>query len=202
MSPDARPQPLVFPAAAFTINAGLAIWAWTLDAENLPWKELVFLPALWAFVEMAQAPGDSRRLPIMSWHRRVFGFIALFGAYGNCLRIAFDLGTLDASWAPLARRSVGILVGVMLTAWGNYLPKLLSPWDEDDQPFDWQRVHRFGGWLATLAGLSLVVLWLTAPVASARYATTAIFLTFAILVVGRKFASLATHRRQRPPATP
>ncbi len=88
---------------------------------------------------------------------------------------------------------MGVLLGVALAIWGNYLPKLLSPWSLEHEPFDWQRVHRFCGWVASLSGIALVAVWLLLPQASAKPAAATIVVTFLVLCLVRKFLSVATH---------
>ncbi len=80
--------------------------------------------------------------------------------------------------------------------WGNFLPKPLSPWLPGDEPFDWSRVHRFAGWLFSVAGVAVVGVWLVVPQPDeARFLSRAIFGTAAVLAVWRKLMSLAS-----PPA--
>ena len=85
--------------------------------------------------------------------------------------------------------------------WGNYLPKQLSPWSLEDEPFDWQRVHRFCGWVASLSGIALVMVWLVLPLDGAKRATAGILLAFVVLCLARKLISLATHSPPRPNPT-
>ena len=137
----------------------------------------------------------------MNWHRSVVAAVGLMMAVriGSQLAIATDL--LDAEWGPIARRISGVLLGFFLAIWGNYLPKIISPWRAEEEWFDWQRVHRFVGWIASLSGIALVVVWMAFPLEVANFATFCITATFFVLGVGRKFMSVATYsRRQSPPA--
>ena len=97
---------------------------------------------------------------------------------------------------------MGLLLGVGMVIWGNYVPKLLSPWSVEDEPFEWQRVHRFAGWTATLAGIAMVVVWLALPVETARLAARAILGPAFVLVVGRKLISVVRPSPGRPPPSP
>ena len=45
-----------------------------------------------------------------------------------------------------------------MAVWGNYLP-LMSPWQPGEEPFDWQRVHRFVGWVFTIGGIVTMLTW-------------------------------------------
>jgi hypothetical protein len=97
------------------------------------------------------------------------------------------------AWRPIAKRTVGVLFGLGLAIWGNYLPKLLSPWAVGDEPFDWQRVHRFGGWIASLGGAAVVVVALLFPLEATGVASSAIIGTVTALIVGRTLISHATY---------
>jgi hypothetical protein len=81
-------------------------------------------------------------------------------------------------------------------------PKILSPWRLEEEWFDWQRVHRFAGWLAATSGVALVLVWLALPLPVARPATVRILAAFLVLAVGRKWLSVADYARRRPPARP
>ena len=127
---------------------------------------MFFLPALWGFIEIRMASADfSRRSvrEILRWHRSVFAWVGLIIAVGVGSQVAISAGVLDAEWGPAARRLDGVLFGAGMAIWGNYLPKTLSPWNVEEAPFDWQRVHRFGGWTFSIGGVALVLVWLTLP---------------------------------------
>jgi len=70
----------------------------------------------------------------------VFASIALFFASKHGVRLAFELQVIDPEWVPVARRSFNMVLGGLMAVWGNYLPKLLLPWQPDEEPFDWHRV--------------------------------------------------------------
>ena len=194
--------PLALAGLSVVVVASLGIWGWSVDPGHASrWAFIIFfLPAFWGFVELAQ--GGAKRERIMKWHRYVVAGAGLMLAVrlGPQLAIATDL--LDASWAPIARRTWGVGFGCLLAIWGNHLPKILSPWSAEEEWFDWQRVHRFAGWLASLSGIALVVVWLALPIAGAKLATVGITVTLTVLCAGRKFLSVAAYSRRRPPTTP
>jgi hypothetical protein len=84
-----------------------------------------------------------------------------------------------------------------MAVWGNYLPKLLSPWQPEEEPFDWQRVHRFAGWAFTIGGIGMMLTWVTLPIDQADAWNPAIVGGVAVLSVGRKLYSLATYSGPR-----
>jgi hypothetical protein len=49
----------------------------------------------------------------------------------------------------VAQRSLYVVAGGLMAVWGNYLPKLMSPWPPEEEAFDWHRVHRFVGWVCS-----------------------------------------------------
>ena len=49
--------------------------------------------------------------------------------------------------------------------------ELLSPRNVEDQPFDWQREHRFAGWFVSLGALGLVLVRLALPLGEAGIPT-------------------------------
>jgi hypothetical protein len=164
---------------------------------------MFFLPALWGFIEIRMASADfSRRSvrEILRWHRSVFAWVGLIIAVGVGSQVAISAGVLDAEWGPAARRLDGVLFGAGMAIWGNYLPKTLSPWNVEEAPFDWQRVHRFGGWTFSIGGVALVLVWLTLPLEGARSAAVGITATVGLLAVGRKFISVAAYSGRQPPA--
>lgn len=159
---------------------------------------LLFLGVLWAYIEAAQGPADARRRRIIDWHRTVFTSVGVVLALKMGFRLALELDAVSVAEVGIASRALGVLSGCLLALWGNYLPRLLSPWTRDEQPFDWQGVHRFVGWIATISGAAVAIVWLALPSSSARTASIAILITFGILALGRKLLSIAAYRSHRP----
>lgn len=116
-------------------------------------------------------------------------------------QLAISADLLDAGWEPISQRIKGVIFGTGMVIWGNYLPKGLSPWRVEDEPFNWQRVHRFTGWVASLGGIAVVIVWLVFPLENARLASVGLVGTCVALVLGRKLLSLAAYSR-RPPVVP
>ena len=188
--------------------AGLGIWGWSLDPDRAArWAFVIFaLPALWGFIELAMFSrtdlAQREAGAILNWHRSVIAGVGLWIAVGEGLQMAVAAELLPADWGPIGLRIKGILFGVGMVLWGNYLPKGLSPWNVADEPFDWQRVHRFVGWVASLGGIALVIVQLTLPLQEARLAMFGIVATVCVLMGGRKLMSVAAYSRRQPPATP
>lgn len=196
------PRRAAFAAASVAAVAVVAIWGWSLQPEHaFRWMFAIFaLPAMWLVLERTQ--GGTQRDAILAFHRVVIGATGALVALRTAAALAFASGLVDPGRAPSFHRAHGILMGLCLAAWGNYLPKIPSPWPLDEEWFDWQRVHRFVGWLAALTGLALAATWLALPLALARPATFGLMATFVVLAVGRKWLSVLDYSRRSPPPPP
>ncbi|HXI02158.1 MAG TPA: hypothetical protein VNI57_03180, partial [Candidatus Saccharimonadales bacterium] len=140
---------------------------WVLHPELAGrWAFVIFfLPGLWAFTEAVHAPGKDQRevREILDWLRILFAGVAALIAMKAGFRLAVAQDWIDPAWVPAVQRLGGVLFGVGMVLVGNSLPKLLSPWSVSEEPFDWQRVHRFCGWVATFGGTACIGAWLTLP---------------------------------------
>lgn len=192
-----RVRPWVLAIVSVIVVAVIGIWGWSMAPDRaFRWAFVVFfLPVLWGAVELLQG-GCGRRREIMDWHRLVIAGVGLLMAFKVGGQLAILTGWMDAGWGPIIRRAAGVLFGLFLAIWGNYLPKLISPWRPEEEWFDWQRVHRFVGWVATLCGIALMVVWLALPLESAKPAALVIVVAYMVLGVGRKFLSAATYSRR------
>lgn len=194
-------KPLLLAMLSVLVVASLGLWGLSVDPEHYRrWTFIViFLPVFWGAIELLQG-GRGRREEIMNWHRSVVAAVGFLMAVKAGSQLAIANGLLDAASAPAARRFSGVLFGLFLTIWGNYLPKIISPWRAEEEWFDWQRVHRFVGWLASLSGIALVIVWLAFPVEAAKPVALGITAIFCVLGAGRKFISIAAYSRRQPPA--
>lgn len=195
--------PKALASCAVLLLVGVALWGWTVDpGRPAQWLfVMLFVPALWGYVELAQGGQRSReRAVLMSWHRIVFAWAGLVMAMRIGVELAVASGLVDASWGPVAHRARWIITGASLAVWGNFLPKLLSPWPPEDEPFDWSRVHRFAGWLFMCSGATVVGVWLVVPEPDQARFLSRVILGIAItLGVGRKLMSLASPSARHPP---
>ena len=155
-----------------------------------------FLPALWGYIELMQSgtlPAECEQ--IRRWHRTVFAVTGPILALKLASALAITSGQLDVAWGPPALRMRWIVVGAACAIWGNYLPKLLSPWPTEGEPFAWQRVHRFVGWVFSMVGVGIVAAWLTLPVERADRVGEGLMLAAALLALTCKLYSVVTHHR-------
>ena len=188
------------------VVAGLAVLGWSLEpGRTARWARVALvLPVLWGFSEFLQFRGESPRKgqAIMNWHRRVIASVGLLMTVDLSFELAISAELLETYWEPIARRITAVMFGTGMVVWGNYLPKQLSPWNAGDEPFDWQRVHRFAGWMVSLGGIAVMIVWLVLPVSEARLATLGIIATSFGLVLVRKFMSFVARLRRQPPVVP
>ena len=193
---------LMLVAAAMTLMMALATWSWALGIDHASLRLLTGLVmlALWGFVEWRVPSQHAVRgsgAGVLRWHRAVVATIGLFIAMKHGVRLAFELQYLDPEWVPVARRGLHVVAGGLMAVWGNYLPKLMSPWQPEEEPFDWQRVHRFVGWVLTIGGIGSMLTWVTLPIDQADAWEPVIVGSVVVLSLGRKLYSLATYSGPR-----
>lgn len=110
-------------------------------------------------------------------------------------KLAGALGA--AQYGDMALRATMAIVGAFLAVTGNAIPKTLTPLATlHCDPAKVQAVQRRAGWIWTLAGLAVAMVWLTLPVNQAL-AMTFLFLPSAIVVTVGQAAWL---RRAKPSA--
>ena len=192
----------ILAAVSVVAVLGIAVWGSVLIPQRAAgWVLMAFaLPILWGYVELAQVRGDDPDTgqAIMTLHRSVIAWAGLTILLRVAPRLAIASDLLDASWAPMSLRLSGLSVGVGLMVFGNYLPKFASPWTVRAEPFEWQRVHRFCGWVFLLGGAAVTSAWLSLPLDQAAKAGSLLLPGIAVLAVGRKLVSLAAHGRSSP----
>jgi len=201
-----RPSPLPLRLAwtLIALNAVTGIALLALRPERSPqWLVTILAaPVLWGLLEVRLGPHDGRRetASIRDLHRSLIAWLAFMLLFGNTARLALATGLLDPTAVDAARRLRGLTTGTGFLIFGNYLPKLLSPWSRADEPFDWQGVHRFAGKLFVFGGAVMVAAWLVLPIPDASAAARSMVLTVALFAIIRKVLSVV--ERSRPTATP
>jgi hypothetical protein len=198
-----REVPWTLPATGIGLAMALGLAHWTRDPDpnvHLPFGSFL-MGALWLLVEWVTAQSESARpeaaLAIRDWHRTVFAVAGLYTAVFVALELAADAELLSEAMRVTAIRGMGTSFGLLMAIWGNFLPKLASPWRRSEEPFDWQGVHRTVGWLVSLGGVTIAVSWLAAPLAAAWTVSKIAFIGAGVLAVGVKFYSVATRPNDR-----
>ncbi|MEX1256924.1 MAG: hypothetical protein WEG36_04830 [Gemmatimonadota bacterium] len=197
---DRGPSTFAAAGALSTTLIGVVGWV-TLPDSDVDWFGLVLLaPLLWGFLEAVAF--TRRRRSNAEEERRYLRYLVatvLFFAIMDAGPVLLvGIGWLGAGWIPKAAKAEGVASGLALAIWGNYLPKFISPWTSEDEPFDWYGVHRFGGWLATLAGLLVSWAWLIGPTDRTQVVTVgAVAVVFSLLLVRKIHSRVSYARRKR-----
>lgn len=77
--------------------------------------------------------------------------------------MAFGVGKLTETLDPLvARRGVGVMIGLMLMVTGNFLPKLRL-FQPATAAANSDTINRFAGWTFVICGLAFATVFLLAP---------------------------------------
>ena len=84
-----------------------------------------------------------------------------------------------------ARRTMQVLIGLMLAAYANVMPKDIGRWRASARAAARsQSALRVGGWSLTLAGLGYAGLWTFAPIAVADVAAMVVVATATLVTIG------------------
>ncbi len=181
-------------AVSVAAAAAVAVWGFRVDPDPaLRWVVLGgLLPALWAFVETAQVRGSDAEVgaAIIAIHRYSIAFAGVMLTSDLGLRLMVHEGLADASWLVTGVRLRGLMLGGGMVVFGNLLPTLRSPWPLEQQPFAWQQVHRFVGWILVLGGLAVIAAWAFLAPETARRSSLQVFVIVVPLALGRKLASV------------
>lgn len=84
----------------------------------------------------------------------------------------------------IAERGVGAVLGLLVIAYGNAMPKILAPMDNGD-PARKQALQRFAGWTLVIGGIGYVLAFLFLPLEYAAYGAVACGVTALGIVFAR-----------------
>jgi len=126
-------------------------------------------------------------------------------AAAAALRYAQGVEIIDAD---AARRTMQVMIGLILAAYANIMPKDIGKWRASPRAAKRsQSALRVGGWSLTLAGLGYAALWAFTPIAFADVAgmvivavatlVTAAYGGWALLVCRRTESSPAISRLEK-----
>ena len=152
-------------------NAAGEIDGWSSKAFAIFGLPLIMLGAQWLCVLGSLADPKKANHPDKVLHL-VFWIIPVLSVVLNAVTIAAALG-------KEVRMEVfmPILVGLILTIVGNYMPKckqnytigIKIPWTLNSEE-NWNRTHRFAGWLWTFSGVGIMAtgffggVWIFLPI--------------------------------------
>ncbi len=118
---------------------------------------------------------------------------------GIILGVAVTLRLLspDHPSPEIARRLMGVLLGVVVVVYANAVPKALSPFIQlRCEPAAEQAMRRFTGWSLVLGGAAYVIAWVVAPIEIANLISGVVLGAALALVVLRMAFAIARGARQ------
>ena len=93
--------------------------------------------------------------------------------------------SLDLIGPDAARRTMQVMIGLILAAYSNLMPKDVGPWRASAAAVARaQSALRVGGWSMTLAGLAYAGLWAFAPLGFADVASMVIVASAMLITMG------------------
>jgi hypothetical protein len=120
---------------------------------------------------------------------------------GTAAALSYAQG-LDLIGPDAAKRTMQVMIGLILAAYCNVMPKDVGPWQTSRLAVARsQSVLRVGGWSMTLAGLAYAGLWAFAPLAFADVAAMAVVASAILITTGYGGWTLLACRsdKQLPP---
>ena len=109
---------------------------------------------------------------------------------------------LDLIAPDTARRTLQVMIGLILAAYSNLMPKDVGRWRPSAvAAARAQSALRVGGWSMTLAGLAYAGLWAFAPLAFADVASTAVVASAMVITMGYGGWTLLACRSRRTTAS-
>ena len=93
--------------------------------------------------------------------------------------------SLDLIGPDAAKRTLQVMIGLILAAYSNQMPKDIGRWRASAlAAARAQSALRVGGWSMTLAGLAYAGLWAFAPLAFADVASTVVVASAMVITMG------------------
>ncbi|WP_421785539.1 hypothetical protein [Hyphobacterium sp.] len=140
-----------------------ALNGWATPDKWLAWTGVAFLAlaAVMAMVACRNLEPATRR----NLYRSLFA-----AGFSIGIALAFSLGE-TFNWIPEAasKRTAGVLIGLVLAATGNFLPKAVIPVSARRcHPARAVRAERFVGLVLMMAGIVFAAIWLFAPLEVAK----------------------------------
>ena len=138
--------------------------------------------------------GASSSLRLRSASRSIALAILILGT-AAALPYAQSLGLIGPD---AARRTMQVMIGLILAAYANVMPKDIGPWRSSaEATARAQSLLRVAGWSMTLAGLIYAGLWAFAPLAVADIAATAVVAVALVITIGYAGTALQACRAKR-----
>jgi hypothetical protein len=120
---------------------------------------------------------------------------------GTAAALSYARG-LDLVGPDAAKRTMQVMIGLILAAYSNLMPKNVGRWRASAlAAARAQSVLRVGGWSLTLAGLAYAGLWAFAPLAFADIAAMAVVASALVITMGYGGWALLACRSKRATAS-
>ena len=115
---------------------------------------------------------------------------------GTAAALSYAQG-IDLIDSDAARRTMQVMIGLILAAYSNLMPKDVGRWRASARAMARaQSALRVGGWSLTLAGLAYAGLWAFAPLAVADVAAMVVVAVAMLITMGYGGWTFASCRRQ------
>ncbi len=174
-----------------------ALLCWLIPERSFAWVlAMLTLPAAWLSqlvlkklgVDVARASTERRTLA------RAMAAAGLIMTVSMAAVLIQKLGWIEAGTGELSKRAWGLIMGAMVIAYANVIPK--TPGSAR-----LQATLRFSGWVLVLAGLAYSAIWLLAPITFAG--TLARWVLFSgLIVVLARVSWCYLQPRSAPPTAP
>lgn len=111
--------------------------------------------------------------------------------------LAIDQDLIGKSWYFSVSRTAALMVSITFIVFGNYMPKMPSPWNHREEPFDWRGVHHFTGLAFLITGILMFFAWALLPIPEAKRVTIPVVFTMTVMIIARKWYSVLTWKGRR-----
>ncbi|GEM_PF-1439846 len=181
-------QPKTLTATAVTLTVlvaglGAALWVQRPELSTRWAASVLFLPGAWLAVLLVDKACAQSARRLKTKHELIRGIASA----GGILSLSLIAALAQESYlidGDVAKRSVGVMLGLLLIFMGNVMPKKLAPLDsEGARAAKTQATQRFVGWLFVVAGLLYATVWMVVDLEQTAMATLLTFPVACLVIV-------------------
>ncbi|MDZ4811687.1 MAG: hypothetical protein SGI99_03620 [Pseudomonadota bacterium] len=174
-----------------------ALLCWLIPERSFAWVlAMLTLPAAWLSqhvlkklgMNVARASTDRRTLA------RAMAAAGLIMTVSMAAVLIQKLGWIEAGTGELSKRAWGLIIGAMVIAYANVIPKIPGS-------ARLQAALRFSGWVLVLAGMTFSAIWLLVPLNYASTLATWVLLSGLVVILAR-VSWCYLQPRSAPPTAP
>ena len=191
-----QPKTLTATAVILTVivvGLGATLWIQRPELSNRWAASMLFLPGAWLAVLLVDRACAQSARRLKTKHELIRGIACAGGILSLSLvaALAKESYLIDGD---VAKRFVGVMLGVLLMFMGNVMPKKLAPLDSaPSHAAKTQATQRFVGWLFVIAGLLYAAVWMVVDLEQTAMATLLTFpVACLVIVVARMLYVRAT----------